>query len=1781
MASPLELLPNTYRAFFGNFPSLTPIQKQLIQPILNGEDIILQASTGAGKTEAVLAPATEKLLTHRDHLTILYIVPTRALALDMLRRIKPIYHKLGLKSGIRTGDGKHFRQGKPHLLIMTPESLDVMLGSPNREDQYFLQKVQVIILDEVHVFLHHERGDQLAYLCQRMTVRSKRPLQMMALSATIDNPEEIVRLFNLKKPPFYSKQSTSRTLQPHWVHIEDEERELPQLFNDLYHQSSCRKLLVFANSRKKCEELYNILNQEGVFSKKIFIHYSNLSTRERKFIEAAFRDKKTCLCIATSTLELGIDMGDLDGVVLIGPPPSTMAFLQRIGRGNRRQPFMKFWGICYGHHAGMQLLRFLAFFGLAQEHQIEKSPKLESYSVLFQQILSCLYAKKILSQDSLSLLFKKESEDLPSILHEMLTTHWLKPSKQPGIYEGGWRYFASLKKRQIWSNFPMTGEEYDVILGYEKIAVLPLAMVRQLEVGDLFRLTGKVLKVLRIEEKRAAYEVLVEEVDEEASKELVWVGFGSPTSFEVAQKMEEILLGTFLPEGLFNRTKRLLEKEREKIARSFQQPCGIWTHRLANGMYRYETFLGSIGNYILYRLIESQLTSHIEGLSVNFDEMGLECNEWIPFGSLTIPSTDPQFQDWISSHRSLLKGSFAWNSWMHWLPQEYQIKEIASRLDDPRVLKAFQRYVSENQWLPLPSDFGDHDKTIANDSIELKGNPWSLEDEKKAWGLLAFPPLPVDERDSNLTAAQVQSYTAQKMCPRWARFEQLRLQIDSHPRFSEMNQGLHSRRQHRILFKKEVMEVLQAKARLYFETPALTWQQAVKTVISDKKPLFLADAKLKVEGATPQGPDLIYIQHQGSHICLEIWDIKFSPSISYGQKWKIAFYAHLLDSLIKSESFSLPVKVSPLGGSVYPSKNPEQPFEKAPFVLAPYTLWMPRLLTQWKTDSLRSSAAEDYAMEFSCTSCRYFSYCYQEMLHSQTLPNDGIVSRNIESNDFPKNTRHWYFIHDDHENFRWQCWEEGESIKEISIFRKDFLNETAFEQAVAAQLQKEWNHSVKEGKNPHILVYESTEWDHFQKKFQSTVLKSLWAMHTCWTSIQSVLQTHFIWPIHGRLTPAQVGACLGFTGSSPPPLSLYHQAPFSDAMFELCREIWNWALSHVKSRRVVVFEHHQNHPQSLMNDYLSIHRREIECRMHDILQFQKNSLAERVKQFRAIGPMRFNGANQRCYQFSIDIEAPVSKFRVGDFLKLSPVESSQIQQGFSVVLESYLPEEGRLSVRPLSQKASFSKHHLYALDEDATDWNAQKISQVLTRLKNPKLCPEVIQMLLGHTKSLAKASFGAASDDWAEQWYASKASAAQLNPLQKQALLLPFREKVGLIEGPPGTGKTHLLVWTVMALLAHAQSLQLPIKILVTAQTHHAIDQILTKIAKTLPTAGISEVSLCKYGRVDEAQFSQLGIRQIQRSEELDNSSCLILGATGFGVYQLLEGKNFPSLFDWVVFDESSQLLAPYAVLSLVFGKGQALFYGDTQQLPPILKGDYEGTSLNPRSILQELVSRYGPQNRLRLNETYRMNAEICKFASEQWYDRELKTAVAVQDQQLNLPHYPLFKDGLDDDLDPSHAMVIVQLDHQGSQHASLEEADWVAKAVQRLMKDYSISFDQIGIISPHRLQNNTILSALRKALPSSGRLPRVDTIERMQGSEFDIVIFSATVSDEKLVHSPFLKDERRFNVALTRARKKFIFVASRCFFQSFPKTEKELIAQMPFEKFSQIALLRHPCNPS
>jgi superfamily II DNA/RNA helicase len=1752
--SHLAKLPNTYRPFFGGFDSLTLAQKALIQPILNGKDVVLQAGTGSGKTEAVLAPATERLITSSEAFTILYIVPTRALALDIYRRIKPIYKHLDLKVGIRTGDGKTLQGGKPDLLILTPESLDVLLGSQDPDNKYFLKQLRLMIIDEVHIFLHEDRGYQLSYLRHRIAIQAGNHLQTILLSATIPNLEEAALFFKIRDV-FYYKQDSTRELCPTWVHIEDQSEELLPFFEDLCQRLGYRKLLVFANTRKKCEELFELLNQSNIFAHNVRLHYSNLSTKERRAIESSFRTSKRSLCIATSTLEMGIDIGDVDGVVLIGPPPSTIAFLQRIGRGNRREQHIRCFGVCYGPHPHRHLLRFLALFMLAKDSKLEYHPVAQHYSILFQQILSCLYSKTLVSVSSITALFSEQAEDCEAIIQAMLSKQWLKPTAIPGLFQGGWRYLQALNQQKIWTNFPPTEEEYDVILEQEKIAVLPLSAVKNLEVGDLVQFTGKVLRVLFIEEKKASKEVWVEESQDSATKTLEWSGAGIPISFDVAQKIGEILLeNTQNIQGLLKRTQRLLADEKKRMSSTQLLPNGIRVHRLGKRRFRYETFLGTFGNFIIHHQVNLQFSEIVSDFYLHFDELGIECSEWILFESLNLPYSASLFEAWIESNLALLKSSFLWNTWMRWLSQIQQRKEISSRLFDPRLLEHFEHYIKSKTPLS-PPEYRMEDTEPTGIEIPLQGQPFSVEDEKEAWGHLDFPSIPTALNDS-LSATQVQGYLTHKFCPRWSKFQQLNYNPPSHPRFQGNDQRLEG-----LIFKKHVTGALQNKHCIRWESRKFTWKNAVNEVISTQKPLFIAQAKLQLGDSLKGRPDLIYIKPQPTHICLEIWDIKSGYKTTYAQKWRVAFYAYLLEQLLNGEDFSLTVKVSDLGGLVYRHPDKERLFEREAFELLHYKTWMLRLITQWKSEA----SLDRFSMDFSCTSCRYFSYCYQETLFKTApLENQKIISLGLLSNDFPRNAKQWFFIHYDHESVRWQIWYQKTSIADICIRSTDYESWNVFQETVTKYLQKEWHRAIEEGKLPHFLVYEISQWHRFQEAFQSTPLKSLWGLHSSWTSIQSVLQKHFIWPIVGRLTATQVARTLGLASDLPRPLSLYHKEPSVD--FEVCRLIWNWCLSELKSSRIVSFNHQKSQAVPLIQRYSAVHHREKECRMHEILEFQKNPAPIRVQHFRAISPLFFIGTTlvdkQKSYQFSMGKDTVVSKFRQGDFLKLSPVESAQVQEGISVILEAYTPGSATLSVRPLSKKMSLNKGQAYVLDEPAEDWNALKIEKVLNRLKDPRFRPDLIQLLLGH----GGREFPPTKAQWAQAWYHTQG--IRLNCLQKEALMLPFSSNIGLIEGPPGSGKTHLLVWTLIALLAHARHLNCSIKILVTALTHQAIDQILLKLAKVLPSTNVGNVSIWKYGNYDHEVCTAVGIRALKHHKPLFEHSSLVLGTTGFGIYQVLEAKDFPTVFDWVVFDEASQMLPAHACLSLIFGKGNALFYGDTQQLQPILHADYEKSGYIPSSILQELIAQYPHKHRLRLNETYRMNEEICHFPSQQWYDGELRANEANRHLRLELSRYPLFSDSLDTYLDPAKPMLLVPVEHEGAQQSSEEEALWIASAVKRLIEDYAIPESEIGIISPHRLQNNCIFSVLKNTLICPSTIPKIDTVERMQGREFDVVIYSATASAKEIIHSPFLRDYRRFNVAITRARKKFLFVASPLFFQLFPSTEKELIAHRPFETF-------------
>ncbi len=363
-----ELIPHTWPLFFARHGRFTPIQQQAIPPILAGLDTLVVAATASGKTEAVLAPLLEQLWPNPQSpisnpstssgqgLQLLYICPTRALVRDLFERLQPILRETAVTIGMKTGDTS-LPQQMPAILLTTPESTDSLL---TRSPKTFLA-LQAIVIDEIHLFDNTPRGDHLRCLLPRLErIRQyqqpdRAPAQRVALSATVPDPAGVmVRYLHegvlVQAPGGRAIEAEIRPLY-----------NLTELVTSLAERSAFKSLL-FCNSREEVEETAVFLRQQLAYHADIFVHYSNLDAAMRRDVEERFAASATAVCVCTSTLELGVDIGSIDDVVLLGAPPDLNSFSQRIGRGNRRT--MQTKALCMPKSPG-EWARFEAFMGLA------------------------------------------------------------------------------------------------------------------------------------------------------------------------------------------------------------------------------------------------------------------------------------------------------------------------------------------------------------------------------------------------------------------------------------------------------------------------------------------------------------------------------------------------------------------------------------------------------------------------------------------------------------------------------------------------------------------------------------------------------------------------------------------------------------------------------------------------------------------------------------------------------------------------------------------------------------------------------------------------------------------------------------------------------------------------------------------------------------------------------------------------------------------------------------------------------------------------------------------------------------------------------------------------------------------------------------------------------------------------------------------------------------------------------------------------------------------------
>jgi ATP-dependent Lhr-like helicase len=325
--------------------SLRPLQEQAIEPVLGGDDAVLLAPTAGGKTEAASFPLLSAMEEQRwTGLSVLYVCPLKALLNNLSPRLETYATWLGRRVGVWHGDitasaRRAILRDPPDLLLTTPESLEAMLVSVNVDHKQLFAGVRAIVVDEVHAFAGDDRGWHLLAVLERLTRLTGAPIQRIGLSATVGNPHELVTWLQGSNRATREGRVVAIDVKPTSVATPPGDLEIDYV-GSVHNAATViaalhrgEKRLVFCDSRQLVEEIGAALRERGVTT---YLSHASLSLDERRQAEQAFAEARDCVIVSTSTLELGIDVGDLDRVIQINAPASVASFLQRLGRTGRR-----------------------------------------------------------------------------------------------------------------------------------------------------------------------------------------------------------------------------------------------------------------------------------------------------------------------------------------------------------------------------------------------------------------------------------------------------------------------------------------------------------------------------------------------------------------------------------------------------------------------------------------------------------------------------------------------------------------------------------------------------------------------------------------------------------------------------------------------------------------------------------------------------------------------------------------------------------------------------------------------------------------------------------------------------------------------------------------------------------------------------------------------------------------------------------------------------------------------------------------------------------------------------------------------------------------------------------------------------------------------------------------------------------------------------------------------------------------------------------------------------
>ncbi len=555
----------------------TPPQTIAIPRIMAGSNVLLIAPTGSGKTEAVLLPILDQLMKseQRQGISVIYITPLRALNRDLLKRLDYWKSKLGFTVEVRHGDTPQKDRRRqsirpPDFLVTTPETLQAIL--PGRRMRAHLRHVRWVIIDEVHQLAGDRRGVQLTVGLERLRKVTDRDFQRIGLSATVGNPEEVCSFISGQRP-----HEVIQALPPkeakyfvEFPHPTDEDNILAQSLytapeaaarlNRIWELAeSHESTLIFVNSRTNAETLGSKFHQ---LKRSVAVHHGSLPREERVRVENEFKNGKIKALVCTSTLELGIDIGNVDLTIQYMSPRQVSALIQRVGRSGHALDRVSKGEIMAV--STEDILESVAAIQNAVNKLVEPVKIHEkSLDVMAHQVAGMLLDSdsEIKARDALGLLRSAypyrdlTEEEFNRVVNFMETMRY--------IYQDGDLLRRGGRLRQYYfENLSMIPDErrYQVIDVSTQHAVGILGeefMMTKARLGLHFIIKGKVWQIEQISDDARVY---VTPVEDPTAAVPGWDGEMLPIPFELAQRVGQLRgeVSTTLESGSTSDTVSLL-----------------------------------------------------------------------------------------------------------------------------------------------------------------------------------------------------------------------------------------------------------------------------------------------------------------------------------------------------------------------------------------------------------------------------------------------------------------------------------------------------------------------------------------------------------------------------------------------------------------------------------------------------------------------------------------------------------------------------------------------------------------------------------------------------------------------------------------------------------------------------------------------------------------------------------------------------------------------------------------------------------------------------------------------------------------------------------------------------------------------------------------------------------------------------------------------------------------------------------------------------------------------